>query len=98
MQMIVKTRPEAAAAVRRKAGGERAAAIESLSGPPGALQQTLRTLGIQLQPLHPNIDDPQLSTYFTAEVDDTAAERVMAALNAEPAVEGAYPAAKPEPA
>jgi hypothetical protein len=45
------------------------------------LLQTLAELNVVLTPMHPGIDDPILSTYFTIEVPDTdTAERVKARL------------------
>jgi hypothetical protein len=60
-----------------------------------------RDLGLDLRPMHPGIDDPELASYFTADGGDdrVAAETAAARLNELDAVEGAYvsPAAEPAP-
>ena len=60
-----------------------------------------RELGLDLRPMHPGIDDPELASYFTADGGDDrgVAEMAAARLNELDAVEGAYvsPAAEPAP-
>ena len=48
-------------------------------------------LGVVLEPVHPDIDDPLLATFFRAEVPDSAtAEQVIARLRQSNSVEAAY--------
>lgn len=59
-----------------------------------------RDMGLDLRPMHPGIDDPELASYFTADGGDdrVAAEVAAARLNELDAVEGAYVSPAPEPA
>lgn len=68
--------------------------------PDDALTATARELGLDLRPMHPGIDDPVLSTYYTADAGDdrAAAEAAARRLNELDAVEGAYVSPTPEPA
>ena len=64
-------------------------------GPPTtesqALSEVAKRLGISLKPLHPDVDDPLLSLFFTTEVSDRAtAERVIARLQRCKAIQAAY--------
>lgn len=62
------------------------------------LLQTAEMLGATLEPLHPGVDDPTLSAYFTANVPDReAAERLITKLQQLPSVEGAYTKPPDEP-
>jgi hypothetical protein len=56
-----------------------------------ALWATANGLGISLEPLHPDSDDPTLRTYFTVDVPDgAAAQHVIDHLRQNPAVSAAY--------
>jgi len=56
-----------------------------------AVVQTVRKHGAAIQPMHPGTDDPELRSYFFADVDeDAAAEELARALRDHEAVEGAY--------
>ena len=62
------------------------------------LRQAVADLGVELQPMHPGVRDPQLARYFVLEVPDSAtAEQAIARLRGTPSVEAAYvkPAAEP---
>ncbi len=64
----------------------------------GELPELIRRLGIELLPVHPGIDDPELASYFVAQVPDrNTAEQFAARLLGCGDVEGAYysPAAEP---
>ncbi len=48
-------------------------------------------LGVSLSPVHPSAEDPLLLPHFHTQVaDESAAQRVAAALRESPAVEGAF--------
>jgi hypothetical protein len=76
-------------------------AIPALRGsePPSTEVQDLRSrleeLGVELQPVHPNVDDPLLAPHFTVEApdDEELAAGLLAVLTESPVVEAAY--AKP---
>lgn len=56
-----------------------------------SIEDALRDYGRVLTPLHPDTDDPKLSTYFTLDVrDQTTADEIIARLRRLPAVEAAY--------
>ena len=55
------------------------------------LTQTLASLGVTLEPLHPGAGDADLAGQFFAHVPDAAADDVCARLLAHPAVAAAYP-------
>jgi hypothetical protein len=76
---------------------EAADSASARSGP-SELHRAARELGIDVQPLHPGETDPQLSRYFTAEVDDPgAAEAAAERLRSCPGVEAAYVKARGAP-
>jgi hypothetical protein len=63
------------------------------------LQRTLHQLGMTLEPMHPGIEHPVLSSYFTVTLDDSSpVHEVMSRLLESPAVEGAYVKPSDEPA
>lgn len=94
MQLTVKLAPSVAEALR---SGTRAA---STPLPDIAeLQQTIRELGIELRPMYPEIDDPELSTWFTVQAPrERPITEVRNRLLSAPGVEGAFEPASPEPA
>jgi hypothetical protein len=55
-----------------------------------SLIETARQHGAALQPMHAGTTDPELGTYFYADVDDEKAGSLTEALRAHEAVEGAY--------
>jgi hypothetical protein len=66
-------------------------AAPPLPSPAAELAEKAVALGLILEPVHPGTTDPQLSTYYTAEVPDrAAAERAAAELRQCRAVEAAY--------
>ena len=73
---------------------EAAPGLTSRGGPTpllAELLQTARELGVSLVPLHPNVNDPHLRSYYAAEVaDSAAAERALAGLRQCRAVAAAY--------
>ena len=83
MQISVQVRPSAVPALR---GGE----------PPAAdvqdLREQLEELGVDLQPVHANADDPLLTPHFTVEVpdDEELAARILAVLAQSAVVDAAY--------
>lgn len=55
------------------------------------LSETAEELGVVLEPLHPDVEDPRLALYFTVEVPDPAtAQEVIARLQHCQAIEAAY--------
>lgn len=51
----------------------------------------METIGLTLQPMHPDTDDPNLQRYFTGAVPDRAtAQRVIDSLQQVAAIEAAY--------
>ena len=53
--------------------------------------QAAEELGVSLAAMHPGVDDPNLSGYFTANAaDERAAQRVVDRLRSLEAVEAAY--------
>lgn len=56
-----------------------------------ALLQALGAYGVALQPLHPDAEDPLLTSYYTVSVPDAAtADQLLAELRQSVAVEAAY--------
>lgn len=67
------------------------AAAEDTSGLPADLAAEAEGLGLRILPMHPGVEDEQLSRYFYAELDDpNRAEDVAARLGRIPSVDGAY--------
>jgi hypothetical protein len=63
------------------------------------LLHLVRELSVDLVPLHPGTDDPQLATYFTVDVADAArAQEVAERLQQSDAVVAAYVKPPDEPA
>jgi hypothetical protein len=96
MQVTVKLQPSVAAALRPGLQVPVVPASEVVT-----LQQAVDKLGIELRPMHPTINDPDLSTYFTAEVPDSDTERLQQVLHALwsfQGVEAAFVPAQAEPA
>jgi hypothetical protein len=94
MQLTVKVTPKAAAAL--KAGPPTGSKLPREAA---ELSQHAQRLGIQLQPAFPGIDDPELSTYFTAQVPpDRLPKEVQEQLLRLEGVEAAYAEAQAEPA
>lgn len=57
----------------------------------GRIVETARRHGAALQPMHPGTNDPELRSYFFADVGDAAkAEKLATALREHDSVEGAY--------
>jgi hypothetical protein len=69
-------------------------AFQSGSVTSQGFQNDLAYLGVDLQPLHPGTNDPELSTHFFANVNETEANTICARLSESPHVAAAY--AKPE--
>lgn len=89
MELTVRLKPAAAAALARE--GQPTSETEPLA-------RVLEDLGLSLEPMHPDVSDPDLASYFTARVPDLeTAERAAEALRQVDVVEGAYakPAAEP---
>jgi hypothetical protein len=86
MQVILRVKPEPAARrKRRRAAADPFASVE-------------KALGLQVQPLHPGSDDPELQRFFAVDVPDRgAAERALALLRRVPAVDAAYVKPEDEP-
>ena len=82
MQLTTRVRSDVASVLHHR----RAAA-------PGSeeLLQAAEELGMVLEPVHPNAEDPHLAPYFTVEVSDPAtAEQAISRLQDCEAVEAAY--------
>jgi hypothetical protein len=66
------------------------------TGPAAASTQRQRVdacaqaTGTTLSPLHPDVTDPELSSYFVTRVDETAAPAIVARLQKCAGVDGAY--------
>lgn len=54
------------------------------------LEKKMNGAGVDLQPMHPGVDDPELRTYFSADVDDDSVDRVLEELRDSEDIEGAY--------
>jgi hypothetical protein len=71
-----------------------ARALRQRSPPIAESEELLRiieTLGLRLEPMHHDADDPNLQTYFTVEVQDQAtAQRVIDRLQQLEGIEAAY--------
>lgn len=53
--------------------------------------QAAKELGVELEPMHPGVEDSSLAQFYTVEVPDTAtAEKVIKRLRSCAAVEAAY--------
>ncbi len=89
MRVIVKMEPSAARALQH---GQTTA--------PGAasLRQLTDELGLSLEPLHPGVEDPDLGSYFSAEVEEAAVTDLLDRLRSHQAIEGAYTKPPDEPA
>lgn len=82
MRVTIQVQPEAAQALHQR----QPATTESQE-----VLKAARSLGVELKPMHPDIDDPYLNPYFTIDVPDAAtAERVIARLRHCKAIEAAY--------
>lgn len=94
MQLTVKVAPLVAAALR--------ANTQSAGNPPAGIadvQQATQELGLELTPMHPDIDDPELSTWFTVQVPSgQSLNEVQNRLLRATGVEGAFESGSPEPA
>ena len=56
-----------------------------------ALLRLIETFGLKLEPMHPDTDDPNLQSYFTAEVQDQAtAQQIIERLQQLEGIEAAY--------
>ena len=67
----------------------------SRAAAPKELLRAARELGVDLRPMHPDEDDPELASYFTADVADAnEAARVAERLRGLDVTEAAY--VKPE--
>lgn len=82
MRITIRVRPDAAKDLRYRQATTPAAT---------EVFQRAAELGMVLEPVHPNVSDPRLASYYTAEVPDRAtAERAIAYLQQCRAVEAAY--------
>lgn len=81
MQVTVQVRGDVAPALHGRGGAT--AAVEQL-------QLLTNELGVTLEPTHPGSDDPLLAPWFTAEVPDEQADRVLEALRSNELIEAAY--------
>ena len=87
MKVTVQVKPDASRKSRKTKRSKGAA--------PKELLQAARELGVELKPMHPGEDDPELASYFTADVADAdEAARVAEHLRRLDATEAAY--VKPE--
>lgn len=82
MNITIQLQKEAASALQGE-GPETEASRE--------INEAAREMGIRLRPLHPGTKDPNLASYFYAEVPDAAtAERVLSRLGNCGAINAAY--------
>jgi len=64
---------------------------DPLAAEPEVLLEMIKTLGLTVEPMHRNTDDPNLRSYFIVEVPDNAtAQRVIDRLRQSKAVVAAY--------
>jgi hypothetical protein len=83
MSLVVQLDPETAKALR-KDGRKRGASA--------GLEKHLRATGVKLVPMHPESDDPELSTWFHATVPaNSDVEEISRGLRAHSPVLAAYP-------
>jgi hypothetical protein len=88
VEIVVRLRPDVAAAMQ--SGTTEPVEAE--------LRNTLESLGISLEAVHPGFDDALLAPYFHVEVDDPeAADRVITSLQQSGLVEAAYVKPADEP-
>jgi hypothetical protein len=82
MEITLQLKPNVARALTNR---------EPLTEDSDELLKTAAELHLSLVPLHPGVEDPQLTTYFTAEVADHAqVQEVISRLRQCHAVEAAY--------
>jgi len=82
MEITLQLKPNVARALANR---------EPLTEDSDELLKTAAELHLSLVPLHPGVEDPQLTTYFTAEVADHAhVQEVISRLRQCHAVEAAY--------
>lgn len=82
MKVTVHVRPEA----DLKVSNEQQATPQAKE-----IAETAKELGVMLEPMHPNVDDPRLANSFAVEVPDAAtAGRVIDRLQNLAAIEAAY--------
>ena len=61
--------------------------VVKVAGDASAVVAAAASLGLQLRPMHPGSDDPELASWFIAETDDS---EVVSALRLIAGVEAAY--------
>lgn len=82
MQVTVRVSANVARALRRRGAPD----TESQ-----CLARTIESLGLKLEPLHTDANDPVLQTYFTVSVpDQAAAQRLIERLNQSAGVDAVY--------
>lgn len=54
------------------------------------LEKMVKKAGGKIEPMHPGIDDAELRTFFSAEVDDDRVEELLDKLRDSEGIEGAY--------
>ena len=82
VQITIRVRPEAARGLRQR---------QATTPVTSELFRTAEDLGVELEPMHPQVSDINLASYYTAEVADiVAAEQAIARLQRCEAVEAAY--------
>jgi hypothetical protein len=60
------------------------------SAPIRRLETTVKGAGATLEPMHPDVPDDDLRTYFSAEVEDDRVEELLDELRGSEGIEGAY--------
>jgi hypothetical protein len=68
--------------------------VVKVAGDVSSVVESAASLGLQLRPLHPGSDDPELASWFVAEADDT---EVVSALQSMAGVDAAYVKPDDEP-
>jgi hypothetical protein len=90
--VVVRLRRDAAAAWRQAAPADGRSAGEDV-------RAVLAGFGARLEPLHPNVSDPELGSYFTSSgLPPAQAEQLAARLRQLGSVEAAYVQPTPSPA
>jgi hypothetical protein len=106
MSVTIKLAPDVAQQLRE--AGDESGETGNVADRALAVKRVADELGMTLTPLHPNVDDPELSTYFLAEPTAPAPAdsgtgatndgEAAATLYALEGVEAAYPSPNAQPA
>lgn len=82
MRIIIYVKPDVAGLLHKRGRATKAS---------HELKQTAQELGVELEPMHPDVDDPNLQAYFMVEVPSyEQAQEVISTLQNLSAVDGAY--------